>query len=132
MSDLKDWIVEQDDEALFADGFDEAIIGIAECFGRVPVVAYDREAVIDILCEHGGDREGADEYFQYNLAGAYVGERTPVFVSSYPVSEICRLRRLLLEANERTRIAEQDSWQHFQELRQFESVVGWEVVDDIR
>jgi hypothetical protein len=26
------------------------------------------------------DRESADEYFDYNIAGAFVGDQTPVFL----------------------------------------------------
>ena len=71
-------------DLLQADGFDDAIIGYAEVWtdkGRVTVMAYDRDKCIDVLMEDGMDRDGAVEYFEFNVAGAYVGEMTPCFVT---------------------------------------------------
>ena len=65
---------------LFADGFDEAIIGVAERIGMEPVVAYDINKIIEILARDM-PKEDAVEYFEFNILGAYMGERTPVFVS---------------------------------------------------
>ena len=45
---------------LFADGFDEAIIGVAERIGMEPVVAYDTNKIIEILSrEMTEDEAGA-------------------------------------------------------------------------
>jgi len=72
-------------DLLQADGFDDAIIGYAEVWtdkGRGIVMAYDREKCIDVLMERDGmDRDEAVEYFEFNVAGAYVGEMTPCFVT---------------------------------------------------
>ena len=65
---------------LFADGFDDAIIGVAERIGMEPVVAYDVNKIIEILARDMPEDE-AVEYFEFNILGAYMGERTPVFVS---------------------------------------------------
>jgi len=64
---------------LFADGFDEAIIGVAERIGMEPVVAYDTNKIIEILSREMTEDE-AVEFFEFNILGAYMGERTPVFV----------------------------------------------------
>jgi hypothetical protein len=64
-------------EFLFADGFDDAIIGVEENSLRV---VYDVDKVIGILIEGGMDAEEAVEFYEFNIAGAYVGERTPIFV----------------------------------------------------
>jgi hypothetical protein len=64
---------------LFADGFDEAIIGVAERIGMEPVVAYDTDKIIEILSRDMTEEE-AIEYFEFNILGAYMGERTPVFI----------------------------------------------------
>ncbi len=73
------------DGLLLADGFDDAFIGIATRFGWTePVALYDYEKCIRILIEqdgrHGMDRAGAEEYFHFNVLGAWVGDQTPVFV----------------------------------------------------
>jgi len=70
-----------DDELLFADGFDDAILGVAGRCGKPPVVVYDREKCLEILMRDGGSYEEASEYFEFNTAGAWVGERTPMYLS---------------------------------------------------
>ena len=66
-----------DEEFLFADGFDDAIIGVDEVNLRV---VYDIDEIINILMRDEMTFDNAFEYYDYNIAGAYVGEKTPVFV----------------------------------------------------
>ena len=62
--------------------FDAAILGVAERIGMSPIVAYDTAKIIDILCERDGmEGDEAAEYFEFNIAGAYVGDRTPIFIA---------------------------------------------------
>ena len=89
---LTEWVAEWNENALLADGFDKAVIGICERFGQDPVVAYDRERCIEILAEEfSKDSEYDDEtedaytdaveYFDFNVIGSYVGDNTPVFLT---------------------------------------------------
>jgi hypothetical protein len=80
MSDIRDRLAEIDPDLLLMDGFDDCIIGICESFGGVPVVAYDYERVLANLQASGMTYEEAVEYHEFNQAGAYVGEGTPVFI----------------------------------------------------
>lgn len=66
-------------DLLKADGFDEAIIGVVERMGT-QALCYDTEKVIEILMRDMSEEE-AWEYFQYNIAGAWVGEHTPFFLT---------------------------------------------------
>tara|TARA_R100000306_G_C4377695_1_gene142722 strand:- start:1876 stop:2112 length:237 start_codon:yes stop_codon:yes gene_type:complete len=66
---------------LKVDGFDEAIIGIAERCGYEPVFAYDYDQCIKILQDQGMSREGALEFFEYNTLGSWLGDTTPVFIT---------------------------------------------------
>ena len=66
-------------DLLKADGFDEAIIGVVERLGT-QAICYDTEKVIEILMRDMSEEE-AWEYFQYNIAGAWVGEHTPFFLT---------------------------------------------------
>ena len=73
-------ISEEYPDLLKADGFDDAIIGVVERIG-IQAICYDQEKVIDILIERDGmDYEEAIEYFEFNIAGAWVGESTPFFL----------------------------------------------------
>jgi len=74
-------IAEYNEEALFCDGFDEAIIGYAERINLGPVVAYDVNKIIEILMTKDGmTHEEAVEYFYYNIHGAWMGEYTPIYI----------------------------------------------------
>jgi hypothetical protein len=76
------------EEIVTADGFDDAIIGLAERFGQLTVVAYDKRKCIQILMERDGmDYEEAEEFFSFNVIGAWVGDSTPIFVTLYDASE---------------------------------------------
>jgi hypothetical protein len=75
---MKDIITEYNQESLLADGFDDAIIGIVDSFSDNPVVLYDKDKCIDILCKDMS-REEAIEYFNFNVMGAYMGDNTPKF-----------------------------------------------------
>lgn len=76
---LLDKIVEfyEDEEILKADGFDDAIIGIESKTGRL---VYSKSLVIHILVDEGMTEEEALEHYYYNIEGAYVGEKTPIWV----------------------------------------------------
>jgi hypothetical protein len=63
--------------------FDEAILGVADRFGMPSVVAYDRSRVIDIIARDM-PREDAEEFFEFNTIGAWVGDTTPVFIDLRP------------------------------------------------
>lgn len=71
------------EDALFLEpaDYDEAIIGVAHRFGMDPVVAYDRTIVIDILAREM-TREEAEEFFEFNTIGAWLGPSTPVFINT--------------------------------------------------
>ena len=89
-------IAEINPDALICDGFDEAIIGMAERINLGPVVAYDVEKIIEILMkdmevedddlEDGQSEEDvkrvmAYDYFYFNVQGAWMGEFTPIFIT---------------------------------------------------
>jgi hypothetical protein len=74
-------VAEYNEEALIVDGFDEAIIGVAERINLGPVAAYSVEKVLEILMERDGmSYEEALEFFQYNIIGSWMGEYTPIFI----------------------------------------------------
>ena len=69
-----------DTELLFADGFDDAIVGVSQQFNSLSV-AYNKNKCIEILMTRDKmSREEAMEYFEYNIVGAYVGQHTPSFI----------------------------------------------------
>ena len=77
-------------EGLTTDGFDDCIIGIGRQF-NIDLVVYDQDKIIKKLakefassckncsdeCDHNLQ---AEEYFNFNIIGAYVGVNTPVYI----------------------------------------------------
>ena len=78
--DGREWVAEYNEEALCCDGADEAIVGICHQFGRPPVAVYDLKRYIQILVDGGMTEEEAEEYWSFNVVGAWMGEGTPVFI----------------------------------------------------
>ena len=71
------------DGCLMADGFEEALIGFGTRFNN-PVTIYDLNKCFDILVHRDGmSQEEAEEYMDFNVLGAYVGEETPIFLGDY-------------------------------------------------
>jgi hypothetical protein len=78
----KEEIAEWNPEALLCDGFDEAIIGMAERINLGPVVAYDVEKMLDILMKRDDmTYEEALEFFEFNIRGAWMGDFTPIYIT---------------------------------------------------
>ena len=79
---IRDALAELDGELLFMDPrkFDAAIMGYIERAGGEPAVCYNKDKVLAILMEDGMDWEEAEEYYYFNIVGAYMGEKTPVFL----------------------------------------------------
>jgi len=73
--------------ALLADGYEAAFLGYGTMFSHA-VAVYNYEHCIRILQERDGmgyeddgmSYEEAVEFFEFNTAGAWVGENTPVFL----------------------------------------------------
>ena len=70
---ILDWFPE--DEFLKADGFDDAIIGLDDESMRL---IYSVSKCIDIL-KKDMEEEDAIEYFNFNIKGAYMGDKTPIW-----------------------------------------------------
>lgn len=71
-------------EIILWDGLDGALIGVAERCGMDPVAAYDYGECIRILRDQSDmSQEDAVEYFEFNVLGAYVGEKTPIVVTGF-------------------------------------------------
>ena len=77
-----------DDELLLADGLEQAFVGLVVRFNVLdPIACYDYDKVIAGYMEDGMTEEDAIDYFEYNVIGAWVGERTPCFIRQMPLSQ---------------------------------------------
>jgi len=65
-----------DMEFLSADGFDDALIGIVD-----EKLVYSKAICLQILMnENDLDHDEALEFYMFNIEGAYMGEKTPIWV----------------------------------------------------
>lgn len=79
MSHILEQIIDRypDESFLKADGFDEAIIGLAEPTRRL---VYSVSKCIAILeFDHNMTRTEAKEYLYFNVCEAHIGEQTPIW-----------------------------------------------------
>lgn len=65
-----------EEDFLKADGFDNAIIGV--CEDSPMRLIYSVSKCLEVLEENMSPEE-ALEYFEFNVSGSYVGERTPIW-----------------------------------------------------
>tara|TARA_Y100001938_G_scaffold151147_1_gene246560 strand:- start:7162 stop:7398 length:237 start_codon:yes stop_codon:yes gene_type:complete len=76
------------EELIKADGLDEAIIGVGLQFDKPDRLIYDYDKCVDILIKKNNwTDEEAIEWMEFNVRGAYVGERTPIFKINYATYE---------------------------------------------
>lgn len=72
-----------EDEFLLADGLETAFIGVGVQFNNF-VAVYDYDKCITALKRMGMNTEDAHEWMCVNVIGAYVGEKTPIFLYRAP------------------------------------------------
>jgi hypothetical protein len=70
--------LEVEPSLLLADGFDDCIIGLGRRDGEW-VAIYSSEMVVQSLARDMPE-EAALDYFEFNIEGAYMGPKTPIFV----------------------------------------------------
>ena len=71
----------EENEILVADGLEAALIGVAQQYNKYFAV-YDRELAIKIFMDKDDMTwDDAEEWFEFNVVGAWVGENTPAFVT---------------------------------------------------
>lgn len=65
---------------LYADGFDDAIVGVELYIGE-PKIVYSVNKCLKILEKDMTEQE-AFEYFEFNVAQSYVGDQTPLWINT--------------------------------------------------
>ena len=61
--------------------FMDCAVGVISGAGLSDRLCYDYDKCVQVFVERDGmSLEDAEEYFQFNVLGAYVGDRTPVFL----------------------------------------------------
>jgi|TARA_R110000824_G_scaffold54700_4_gene151084 hypothetical protein len=85
MSKIIDFVADNigESECLSADGLDQACVGVGYRNGKEPLLVYDVELVLGILCDRDGmEYDEAREYFDFNIGGAWMGPGTPIWMET--------------------------------------------------
>ena len=76
--------------------FDDAIMGVSQRIGWENCIVYDAKKIIEILTEDMSEQDALD-HFDFNIAGSYVGDTTPVFLWRETIEDISDGTHLLQE-----------------------------------
>ena len=80
-------------ECWVAEGLDDALLGYGDQAGQT-VAVYDYEQCLKIFMPRDGmDREEAAEHMSYNVAGAHLPGKTPVFLERLDEEDTAALQR---------------------------------------
>ena len=63
------------------DGFDNCIVGVGNQYTKEPLLIYDEMLIWEQLVDEGMEPEEAWDHMAFNIAGAWVGEGTPIIMS---------------------------------------------------
>ncbi len=81
---LKEFLADIDEDIVVADGLPHAFIGLSQT-EEGTVAVYSTERIMAHLMEQDMmDFDTAEEYMHFNILGANVGKRTPIFVDIVP------------------------------------------------
>jgi hypothetical protein len=79
--EIRELLAEDNPEALLADGFEAAFVGIARRCGQPTLAVYDYDLCIQVLVKRDGmSEEEAQECLEFNSVGAWAGEHTPIWL----------------------------------------------------
>lgn len=68
-------------ELICLDDYDEAILGVITKSDGELCIAYSQSEVIrKLMSRDGMTYEDAMDYFEYNIQGSWIGNKTPIFV----------------------------------------------------
>tara|TARA_R100001230_G_C5521751_1_gene58764 strand:+ start:177 stop:455 length:279 start_codon:yes stop_codon:yes gene_type:complete len=74
------------DQTLLADGFDDALIGVTfDQKAGMHRVVYDKSKMVDVLCKRDSMTPvEAVEYLDFNTWNAWAGKGTPIYADVMP------------------------------------------------
>jgi hypothetical protein len=83
MNNFRERLSELNPDAIVFDGLDSSIIGIGDRVGMTCVAVYSVEKIVQTFVERDKlSYEEAYEMYEYNYLNAWLGEYTPIFVTT--------------------------------------------------
>lgn len=79
----------QDADILLADGFESALVGVGQRCGQPDLAVYSIPLALGILVDRDGMTIAeAREHLDFNVLGAWVGDRTPIWIDPMGIAEM--------------------------------------------
>ena len=79
------------------DGLEAAFIGVARRCAQPDLAVYSKSIAIKLLQEDIKDHAEAQEYFDFNIEGAWVGDETPLIFYEMTLEEYLEEKNALEE-----------------------------------
>lgn len=92
MSEVRERIAEMADNAgcetiLLPEEYDSAILGVINGEEGEVIAVYSEMKIIEKFMESTGCLlDEAREYYEFNIAGAYLGKTTPIYIDDYSIN----------------------------------------------
>jgi len=80
---IREQLAEENPNALLITDMDDALVGYGGQYSKPVVAIYSGSRIVDILVSQGEKRVDAIEYFNFNIACAWVGENTPIIIIDF-------------------------------------------------
>jgi hypothetical protein len=81
VDDIQTYLEAMDQGVLLADGFEHAFLGTTQRMNEPPLAVYSYPLMAEtLMLRDGMSYEEAEEYIDFNVAGAWVGEQTPIII----------------------------------------------------
>jgi hypothetical protein len=74
---------DEKDNILLADGFENAFMGLMSHNGHTVAVYSRWDCILELQRKNDWTWTDSEEYFNFNVECAYVGDYTPVFMDRY-------------------------------------------------
>jgi hypothetical protein len=72
---------DENPEALLADGFEDALVGVVRRCGQPTLAAYSYARALEVLMMRDGmEYDDAVEWMEFNVVGAWFGPHTPAWL----------------------------------------------------
>jgi hypothetical protein len=85
MASLKDYMAENNEEAVSFPDLESALIGVGHQYTKKPLYIYSARKIIEKLMKDGMTHEEAMEYYGFNTQCLWVGEGTPIIIDDISV-----------------------------------------------
>lgn len=80
---IQKYLEDMGETVTVAEGLDDALIGFSRRINEPMLAVYSAEKVIEVLMERDGmSAEEAEEFAEFNIFGAWIGQTTPIFVKA--------------------------------------------------